>query len=140
MTSVSCEEIYVSLIDEGATLFAQGEYFASQRKFWQAFRLRPSAPIVLFNLGRTMEELKDPNAIDFYEAAAMQGNVDASYQLATLYSRNVDVNKDAAIHHLKLYLAKNKGATDECAKWARQTLNQLEPPKPMLKLVWKRVA
>jgi len=48
-----------------------------------------------------MEELKDPNALDFYEAAATQGNTDASYQLATLYSRNLDVNKEAAIRHLK---------------------------------------
>ena len=133
-----CEETYVQLIDEGVNLFAQGEYFAAQVKFWQAFRIRPSSPIVLYNLGRTMEELRDPNAINFYEAAALQGNVDASYQLATLYVLDVnsDANKEAAIRHLKFYLKNSKVDDDDYTKWAKQTLNQLDPPK--LKLIWNK--
>ena len=131
------EEVYVSLIDEGVDLFARGEYFDAQRKFFQAFWLRPYSPVALFNLGRTMEELKDPNALDFYEAAVTQGNVDASYQLATLYSRNLDVNREAAIRHLNLYL-KNSKAKDDCTEWAMKMLNQLKTPPPVLKLVWSK--
>jgi tetratricopeptide (TPR) repeat protein len=137
------EEVYVSLIAEGVDLFGQGHYTEAQKVFWQAFHLRPYAPIVLFNLGRTMEELKnEATAIHFYEAAASQGNVDSSYQLATLYAR--ESNKSGAVRHLKLYLKSTADSVDdECTRWARQTLNQLEPPKPVLRLVWnkgKRVA
>ena len=133
--SNSEEVYYLSLIEEGVDLFAQSEYSAAQKKFFQAFHLRPYSPVVLFNLGRTMEELKDPHALDFYEAAATQGNPDASYQLATLYAHNLNANRDAVIHHLKLYLQKAKDKDDECTKWVNNKLKQLEPPKPALKLV-----
>lgn len=130
-----CEE--VSLINEGANLFAQGSFAAAQKYFWQAFQLRPNSPVVLFNLGRTMEELGDPKSIYFYEAAAAQGSTDASYQLAMIYVQDPN-NKEATIRHLKLYLKKTTDTGEKYLLWAQKTLNQLEPPKPVLKLVWSK--
>ncbi len=124
------ETMYLSLVNEGATLFSEGEYEAALDVFWKAFRLRPSAPVVLFNLGRTMEELKDPRAEDFYAAAASQGNVDAFYQLALL-SVTAKRNEEA-VGHLKAYL-KGNHVEDECTRWARNTIRQLCPSP---RLVW----
>ena len=82
------EAKYLSLVEEGAALFAKKEYALAATRFWKAFQLRPSAPVVLFNIGRTMDELNDPRAEDFYAAAATQGNIDALYQLATFCLRH----------------------------------------------------
>lgn len=124
------ETMYLSLVNEGATLFSEGEYEVALGVFWKAFRLRPSAPVVLFNIARAMQELKDPRCEDFYAAAATQGNVDAHYQLATLYiftGRN-----EEAVESLSAYLKCNP-ANDSCTEWARNTIRQL-CPSPLL--VW----
>ena len=126
-----CDETtYVSLVNEGATLFSEGEYEAALGVFWKAFRLRPSAPVVLFNIARAMQELKDPRCEDFYAAAATQGNVDALYQLARLCGASG--RRDEAMEHLRAYL-KGNPANDSCTKWARSTIRQL-CPTPLL--VW----
>jgi len=126
-----CDETtYVSLVNEGATLFSEGEYEAALGVFWKAFRLRPSAPVVLFNIARAMQELKDPRCEDFYAAAALQGNVDASYQLATLCLASNRTSE--AVERLRAYL-KGNPANDSCTEWARNTIRQL-CPSPLL--VW----
>ena len=124
------ETEYLSLVNEGAALFEKREYALAAARFWKAFQLRPSAPIVLFNIGRTMEELNDPRAEDFYAAAATQGNVDAYYQLGMLcFASGL---RDEAVEHLRAYL-KGNPANDSCTKWARSTIRQL-CPTPLL--VW----
>ena len=62
------ETAYISLVEEGAAYFQKKEYALALSRFWQAFRLRPGAPVVLFNIARTMEELNDRNAEDFYSS------------------------------------------------------------------------
>jgi thioredoxin-like negative regulator of GroEL len=124
------ETLYFSLVEEGATLFSEGEYEAALSVFWKAFRLRPSAPVVLFNIARAMEELNDPRCEDFYAAAASQGNVDAHYQLATLCLSSHRASE--AVEHLKAYLKGNL-ANDSCTEWARDAIRQL-CPSPLL--VW----
>ena len=124
------ETMYLSLVNEGATLFSEGEYEAALGVLWKAFRLRPSAPIVLFNIARAMQELKDPRCEDFYGAAASQGNVDAFYQLATLCISSD--RTEEAVEHLRAYL-KGNPANDSCTEWARNTIRQL-CPCPLL--VW----
>ena len=94
-------------------------------RFWKAFRLRPGAPIVLFNIARTMEELHDPRTEDFYAAAATQVNIDASYQLAMLCSAAGRIGE--AVEHLKAYF-KGNPPNDSCTKWARNANRQLCPP------------
>jgi tetratricopeptide (TPR) repeat protein len=126
-----CSETkYLSLVEEGASLFQNKEYVLAATCFWKAFRLRPAAPIVLFNIGRTMVELNDPKAEDFYAAAGAQGNVDAHYQLAMLCSASG--RRDEAVEHLKAYL-KGNPANDSCTVWARNTIREL-CPSPLL--VW----
>ncbi len=132
MEAIDLNTAYIALVREGANLFDEGNHDAALAVFWRAFRLRPSAPIVLFNIARTMQELKDPRAENFYAAAATQGNVDALYQLATLFVTSG--RTDEAVEHLKAYL-KGKPDEDECTQWARQTLNALCPAA--LILVWK---
>jgi tetratricopeptide (TPR) repeat protein len=122
--------VYVSLVNEGATLFSEGEYQAALGVFWKAFRLRPSAPVLLFNIARAMEELQDPRCEDFNAAAASQGNVDALYHLAIVCSASG--RRDEALEHLTAYL-KGNPAEDDCTKWARDTIRQL-CPSPLL--VW----
>jgi len=126
------ETKYFSLVAEGATLFDKKEYALAANRFWKAFRLRPGAPIVLFNIARTMEELKDPRAEDFYVAAGAQGNVDAFYQLATYCLRHGRTGE--ALEHLRAYL-KGNPANDSCTIWARNMIHRL-CPAPML--VWSR--
>jgi tetratricopeptide (TPR) repeat protein len=126
------ETRYLPLVEEGADLFGAGEYEAALDVFWKAFRLRPGAPVVLFNIGRTMEELNDPRCEDFYAAAGAQGNVDAFYQLATLCIPSD--RTEEAVEHLRAYL-KGNPANDSCTKWARNTIRQL-CPSPLL--VWRR--
>jgi cytochrome c-type biogenesis protein CcmH/NrfG len=116
------ETIYLSLVNEGASLFSEGQCGAALGAFWKAFRLRPAAPIVLFNIARTMNELKDPRAEDFYAAAVTQGNVDAFYQLATLYIASG--RKEAAVAFLQAYLEGNP-ASDSCTQWARDAIRRL---------------
>jgi tetratricopeptide (TPR) repeat protein len=87
------ETMYRSLVDEGADCF------------WKAFRLRPGAPVVLFNIGRAMEELHDPRCEDFYAATASQGNIDALYELARLCGASG--RRDEAVEHLQAYLKGN---------------------------------
>ena len=123
---------YMNLVSAGANLFDEGEIGAALVVFFEAFRLRPAAPIVLFNIARSMEELKDPRCEDFYAAAATQGNVDALYQLATFY---VASNRtESAVASLKAYL-KGNPQEDDCTAWARQALQCLSPP-PATALVW----
>lgn len=124
---------YLSLVEEGASLFESKEYALALAHFWKAFRLRPSAPVVLFNLGRTLEELNDPRAEDFYAAAVTQGDTDASYQLATLCLRNR--RTDDAVLHIKAFLKLFKGNEDEYTVWARNALQQLCPSPT---LVWSK--
>jgi tetratricopeptide (TPR) repeat protein len=126
------EAAYVNLISEGAILFGERNHEAALAVFWKAFRLRPSAPVVLFNIGRTMEELKDPRAEDFYAAAATQGNVDASYQLATLCVSSG--RNEEAVEHLRAYL-EGTPVNDSCTQWARRTLHRIQPTTG-LSLVW----
>jgi tetratricopeptide (TPR) repeat protein len=126
------ETTYLSLVEEGAALFGNKEYALALTCLWKAFRLRPAAPIVLFNIARTMEELNDPKAEVFYAAAASQGNVDAFYQLATFCLRQG--RRDEAVEHLRAYL-KGNPANDTCTTWARNTILQL-CPAPVL--VWSR--
>jgi len=126
------ETMYFSLVEEGVTLFENREYAPAAACFWKAFRIRPSAPVVLFNIGRTMEALNDTNCEDFYAAAASQGNVDAFYQLAVLCFASG--RRDEAVEHLKAYLKSNP-AEDECTRWARNTIQQLYP-SPLL--VWSK--
>src|ERR1035437_10313675 len=90
---------YYALVNEGANLFGEGDTEAALRVFWKAFRRRPSAPVVLFNIARAMEELNDPRMEDFYAAAASQGNVDALYQLAMLCFASE--RRDEAVEHLR---------------------------------------
>ena len=122
MTPIDLNATYLALVNEGANLFGEGATEAALGVFWKAFRLRPSAPVVLFNIARAMEELKDPRMEDFYAAAASQGNVDASYQLATLYLASNRTSE--AVEHLRAYL-KGSPNEDECTQWARQTLHRL---------------
>jgi tetratricopeptide (TPR) repeat protein len=124
------ETQYLSLIEEGSAHFENKEYALAVTRFWKAFQLRPSAPVVLFNIARTMEELKDPRAEDFYAASASQGNVDAFYQLATFCLRRERTGE--AVEHLRAYL-KGNPANDSCTIWARNTIHQL-CPAPLL--VW----
>jgi tetratricopeptide (TPR) repeat protein len=126
------ETMYLFLVEEGAALFEKKEYALAAARFWKAFRLRPSAPVVLFNIGRTMAELNDTRCEDFYAAAASQGNVDAYYELARLCSASG--RRDEAVEHLKAYL-KGNPANDSCTQWARKTIRQL-CPSPLL--VWSR--
>jgi hypothetical protein len=126
------EAIYRSLVDEGAALFEKKEYDLAATRFWKAFQLRPAAPIVLFNIARTMEELHDPHTEDFYAAAATQGNTDAFYQLALLCVTSK--RDEEAVWHLKAYLRSNP-VEDECTRWARNTIRQL-CPGPLL--VWSK--
>jgi tetratricopeptide (TPR) repeat protein len=126
------ETTYFSLVEEGAALFDKKEYALAATRFWHAFRLRPGAPIVLFNIGRTLGELNDPRCEDFYAAAATQGNVDALYQLALLCVTSK--RNEEAIGHLEAYL-KGNPVEDECTRWARNTIWQLHP-RPML--VWSK--
>jgi tetratricopeptide (TPR) repeat protein len=137
------ENVYLSLVDEGATLFEQGNHLAAHKCFLKAFQMHPESPITLFNLGRSLEELRDIRSIDFYEAAVSMGSVNASYQLATIYSQNSSPGyKEATIRHLNLYL-NNTRDTDECLQWAKQRLNELAPAPSKPVLVWskgKRVA
>jgi tetratricopeptide (TPR) repeat protein len=125
-----CETEYRSLVYEGAALFESKEYAFAATCFWQAFRIRPGAPVVLFNIARTMQELNDPRCEDFYAAAASQGNVDAYYELARLCSASG--RRDEVVGHLKAYL-KGNPANDSCTEWARDTIRQL-CPIPLL--VW----
>jgi tetratricopeptide (TPR) repeat protein len=128
--SLRGETMYCSLVDEGAALFENEEYVLAAACFWKAFRLRPSAPVVLFNIGRTMEELNDPRCEDFYAAAATQGNVDAIYELARLCGASG--RRDETVEHLRAYL-KGNPANDSCTQWARRKIQQL-CPSPLL--VW----
>lgn len=122
---------YDSLVEEGAALFAKGEHVPALIRFWKAFELRPSAPVVLFNIARTMEELKDLRAEHFYAAAATQGNVDAFYQLGTLCLGHG--RTEEAADHLSAFLRQYKGAEDQYTLWARNTIQKL-CPRPVL--VW----
>jgi tetratricopeptide (TPR) repeat protein len=126
------ETMYLSLVEEGAALFEKKEYAPALNCLWKAFRLRPAAPLVLFNIARTMEELNDPKAEVFYAAAASQGNVDAYYQLGTFCLRHERTGE--AVEHLRAYL-KGNPANDSCTTWARNTLHQL-CPAPVL--VWSK--
>jgi tetratricopeptide (TPR) repeat protein len=126
------ETMYLSLIEEGAALFENKEYALAATRFWKAFQLRPSSPILLFNIARTMEELNDLRCEDFYAAAASQGYVDAFYQLAAFCLRHG--RRDEAVEHLRAYL-KGNPANDNCTEWARNTIRQLHP-SPLL--VWSR--
>ena len=126
------ETMYLSLVEEGAALFEKKEYALAVTRFWKAFQLQPSAPVVLFNIGRTMEELNDPRCEDFYAAAGAQGNVDALYQLAALCGTS-GCNEEA-VGYLKAYLKRNP-REDECTQWARNTIRQL-CPSPLL--VWSK--
>lgn len=126
------ETMYRSLVDEGAAQFEKKAYALAAACFWKAFRLRPGAPVVLFNIGRTMEELHDPRCEDFYAAAGAQGNVDAHYQLAMLCSASG--RHDEAIGHLKAYL-KGNPKEDACTQWARNTIRHLCPSP---RLVWSK--
>ena len=58
MEAIDLNAAYTAFANEGATLFAQGKHMAAFTCFWKAFRIRPGAPVNLFNLGRTMEQLK----------------------------------------------------------------------------------
>jgi tetratricopeptide (TPR) repeat protein len=127
------ETMYLSLIEEGAALFQSKEYALAVTRFWKAFQLRPSAPVVLFNIARTMEELNDARCEDFYAAAATQGNVDALYQLATFCLRHGRACE--AIDHMKAFLRLHKGKEDYFTEWARNELHRL-CPAPML--VWSK--
>ncbi|HWA95086.1 MAG TPA: hypothetical protein VG844_10845 [Terracidiphilus sp.] len=125
------ETQYLALVEEGAALFEDKQYDLALTRFWKAFQLRPAAPVVLFNIARTMEELNDPKCEDFYAAAATQGNADALYQLATFclrYRRN-----EEAVGHLKAFLKQHRGSEDEFTDWAREAIHKL-CPSPML--VW----
>lgn len=126
MTPIDLNATYIALVNEGANLFGEGATEAALAVFWKAFRLRPSAPVVLFNIARAMEELKDPRMEDFYAAAASQGNVDALYQLATLCvsSGRTEKRTEEAVEYLRGYL-KGSPNEDECTQWARQTLHRL---------------
>jgi tetratricopeptide (TPR) repeat protein len=126
MTPIDLNATYLALVNEGANLFGEGATEAALGVFWKAFRLRPSAPVVLFNIARAMEELKDPRMEDFYAAAASQGNVDALYQLATLCvsSGRTEKRTEEAVEYLRAYL-KGSPNEDECTQWARQTLHRL---------------
>jgi tetratricopeptide (TPR) repeat protein len=126
MTPIDLNATYLALVNEGANLFGEGATEAALGVFWKAFRLRPSAPVVLFNIARAMEELKDPRMEDFYAAAASQGNVGALYQLATLCvsSERAEKRTEEAVGHLRAYL-KGSPNEDECTQWARQTLHRL---------------
>jgi tetratricopeptide (TPR) repeat protein len=126
------ETMYLSLVEEGAALFEKKEYALAVSRFWKAFQLRPSAPVVLFNIGRTMEELNDPRCEDFYAAAGAQGNVDALYQLAAFCLRHG--RRDEVVKRLRAYLKCNP-ANDSCTEWARNTIRQL-CPSPLL--VWSK--
>lgn len=132
MEAIDLNAAYTSFVNEGATLFAQGKYKAALDCFWKAFRFRPGAPVVLFNLARAMDELKDPRAEDFYIAAAGQGNADSLYQLATIYMASG--RTEAAVEPLRVYLkSKPEGGRTQ---WARMTLHTL-CPVTRLELVWK---
>ena len=120
---------YFSFVEEGAALFEEKEYAPALNCFWKAFRLRPSAPVVLFDIGRTMEMLEDPRAEHFYAAAATQGNIDALYQLATFCLHHG--RSDEGIEHLKAFLKGSKGAKDKFTEWAQNMLQQLRP-RPVL--------
>jgi tetratricopeptide (TPR) repeat protein len=133
MEAIDLNAAYTAFANEGATLFAQGKHMAAFTCFWKAFRIRPGAPVNLFNLGRTMEQLKDPRAEDFYIAAAGQGNADALYQLATIYMASG--RTEAAVEPLRVYL-KSKPEEGGRTQWARKTLHTLYPVT-RLELVWK---
>jgi|SRR5665213_3306291 len=132
MTPIDLNATYLALVNEGADLFSEGDTEAALGVFWKAFRLRPAAPVVLFNIGRAMEELKDPETEDFYAAAASQGNVDALYQLAVLCGTSG--RNEEAVGYLKAYLKRNP-PEDKCTQWARNTIRQL-CPSPLL--VWSK--
>lgn len=121
---LNCDTGYVFLVEEGAALFDRKEYASALSRFWQAFRVRPSAPVVLFNIARAMEELEDARAEDFYAAAATHGNTDALYQLATLYL--CQGCTEEAIAQLRAFLMHSKGE-DEYTRWARSALQRLSP-------------
>jgi tetratricopeptide (TPR) repeat protein len=124
---------YISLVDEGAALFGNKQYALALTRFWKAFRLRPSSPVVLFNIARTMEELNDPKCEDFYAAAASQGNADALYQLAAFCLGHG--RTEEAVEHLSAFLKQHKGKDDKYTEWARDAIHRLYPG-PLL--VWSK--
>jgi tetratricopeptide (TPR) repeat protein len=126
------ETMYGSLVDEGAAQFEKKAYALAAACFWKAFRLRPGAPVVLFNIARTLEELDDPRSEDFYAAAGAQGSVDAHYQLARLCGASGRFNE--AVEHLRAYL-KGNPKEDACTQWARNAIRHLCPSP---RLVWSK--
>ena len=54
------ETMYFSLVEEGAALFEKKEYALAATRFWKAFRLRPSAPVVLFNIAKNDGGIERP--------------------------------------------------------------------------------
>lgn len=121
-----------ALLEEGVAFFIKEDFAASAQYFWKAFRLLPSDSMVIFNLGRVMDELNDVTTAEhFYAAAVVQGSVDASYELGLICQGSG--RKEEAIRHFKTYLKATK-VEDEYAKWAREALEQLSPA-PKLKLV-----
>jgi tetratricopeptide (TPR) repeat protein len=118
---------YYSFVDEGICLYKKKDYVAALCHFMSAFRLRPEAPVLLFNIGTTMEELGDIKAEDFLLAAINKGNTDALYQLGWLYiskGRN-----EEAVGVLRDYISRVKGIESEHTyiQWAKAQLDRLAP-------------
>ncbi len=130
--NVDSSDSYSLLVEEGKKLFSKGLYSRALPLFMKAFRVRPDSSIVLFNIGRTMEELDDPMAEDFYIAAIGRKSVDALYQIGVFYASGGRNNE--AITAFKEFLRLNK-PDDEWSKYAKDELAKLG--SGVLEVVWR---
>jgi tetratricopeptide (TPR) repeat protein len=123
---------YNDIVEEGNRYFQRGDYACAMTFFLDAFRICPESPVVLFNVGRAMEELGDMKAEDFYLAAINKGSTDAQYQLGVYYASIG--RKEDAVDTLKGFLRAGL-PPDEWSKHARVVLKRLGAGE--LELVWK---
>lgn len=118
----------------GLRHFTKEDYELALRYFLDAFRLRPYAFESLFNIARTMDEMKNPLAEDFYVAAVTQGSVDALYQLGAFY---VSAGREEeAVEPLRAFVKASTEHGDSFVRDAKANLDRIDPRR--LKIVWRR--
>ncbi len=123
---------YADIVEEGRRYFGRGDYACALTFFLDAFRICPESPVVLYNVGRAMEELADLKAEDFYHAAINKGSQDAHYQLGVYYA-SIGRKQDA-VDTLKTFLRVNQ-PPDKWSAYARSVLKDLGAGE--LELVWR---
>jgi tetratricopeptide (TPR) repeat protein len=117
-------------IGQGCDLFHYKDYRAALRCFWNAFRLQPANPVVLYNIARTIDEIDEPltmgvpMAEDFYVAAANLGNVDAYYQLGILCRHRGRLAESTDYFKAFLKLSATGGIEDEFTLKAKELVEK----------------